>query len=710
MMRFARVAFGFLLWSAAAAAQQFVISTYAGGVPILPTPTAAVNVAIGSPQAVATDAVGNVYFTGLNCVFKMDQNGVLTRVAGTGVSGYSGDGGPATSAQFVGPTALALDNAGNLYIADGLSGRVRKVGPSGIITTVAGNGPSFYNNGVGDGGPATSAPLFYPWQLAVDSAGGLYIGEWNTPRVRKVSSDGIITTVVGNGTGGYSGDGGPATSAAVGAAWGLAFDIAGNLYISDDIPGDDYSPDAVRIRRVSPDGIITTVAGTGAPGESPDTGDGGPATEAQLSVAASLAVDTAGNLYVSDYWRIRKVSTDGIITTIAGNSDCGYSGDGGPAVSAKLACSFYGPGLAADRAGNLYIADSGNNRVRKVSPTGIITTVAGNGNPACCYSGDGGPATSAQLYAPVGVAADSSVGLYIADTFNNRLRKVSPAGIITTVAGNGTRGDPGDGGPAIDARLAWPAGLVLDSSGNLYIADSGNARVRMISPAGIITTVAGNGTCCGFSGDGGPATSAQLAWPKDLALDGSGNLFIADTVNNRVRVVSPAGIITTVAGKGDASYAGDGGPAISAMLNQPSGVATDNGGNLYIADTNNFRVRKVSSNGIITTIAGNGVRGYSGDGGSGTSAQLVYPVGLKVDTAGNLYVADGTGVRVVSPAGIITTVAGNGALGYSGDGGPARSAQTGAWDLAFDGAGNLYVADPWNNAIRLLKPVISPAQ
>jgi sugar lactone lactonase YvrE len=286
-----------------------------------------------------------------------------------------------------------------------------------------------------------------------------------------------------------------------------------------------------------------------------------------------------------------------------------------------------------------------------VSPQGIITTVAGNGTQG--YSGDGGPATSAQLGDPTGVAVDSQGDLFIADPNNEVVREVNTQGIITTVAGNGTYGYSGDGGPATSAQLRSPQGVAVDSQGDLFITDANNNVVREVSPQGIITTVAGNGTY-GYSGDGGPATSAQLNFPYGVAVDSQGDLFIADEFNHAVREVNTQGIITTVAGTGTRGYSGDGGPATSAQLNGPHGVAVDSQGHLLIADEGNSAVREVSPQGIITTVAGNGTQGYSGDGGPATSAQLNSPSGVAVDSQGHLFIADegNSDVREVSAAGV----------------------------------------------------------
>jgi uncharacterized protein (TIGR03437 family) len=336
---------------------------------------------------------------------------------------------------------------------------------------------------------------------------------------------------------------------------------------------------------------------------------------------------------------------------------------------------------------------------------GIVTTVAGNGN--CCFSGDGGPALSASLGLPSAVAVDASGNLFIAD-LSHRVRRVSASGIISAVAGNGTQGFSGDGGPATAASLNTPGGIAVDGSGNLFIADTGNNRIRKVSAGGVISTVAGRAG--GFSGDGGPAASAQLAAPRGVAVDGSGNLFIADTNNSRIRKVTSAGIISTVAGAGN-SYTcvpgscspayGDGGPATAAGLLSPYAVTVDASGNLFIADTGNNRIRKVSPSGIITTVAGNGQQSSSGDGGPAIAASL-QPNSVTVDAAGNLFVPDygDNVVRMVAPNGIITTVAGNGKSGFSGDGGPATSASINAVSVALDSSGSLFIADFGNDRIR----------
>ncbi|WLQ39879.1 RICIN domain-containing protein [Streptomyces laculatispora] len=332
---------------------------------------------------------------------------------------------------------------------------------------------------------------------------------------------------------------------------------------------------------------ISTVAGTGVAGFK---GDNELAVAAQLNRPYGIALDSTGSLYFSDYnnHRVRKISTDGKISTVAGAGP-GYRGDGGPAVSALLNCPRE---VAVDAAGSVYVTDAANHRVRVITRDGKIDTVAGTGTAG--FSGDGGPAAKAQLNYPLGVAVDSSGALYISDHSNNRVRKVSTDGKISTVAGTGVAGFKGDDGPAALAQLNRPYALALDDADVLYITDGNNHRVRKVVADGTISTVAGKGTA-GFSGDGGPATSAQLNLPLGVVVDSAGILYISDYNNHRVRKVAPDGKITTFAGKGSAGFGGDGGPAAAAQLNNPFGLAVDCVDTLYIADHVNNRVRKVAS-------------------------------------------------------------------------------------------------------------------
>jgi sugar lactone lactonase YvrE len=397
--------------------QSYTISTFAGGAPqvnILGT-----SAALGGPSAIAVDTAGNVYFSAQYSVLRLDAaTGILTLVAGNGTIGYSGDGGPATSAQLNSPNGVAVDAAGNVYIADTNNCVIRKVS-QGVITTIAGMG---FGGSSGDNGPATSALLGEPIGVALDSAGNVYIADTNNSRIRMISN-GVITTVAGDGKFAFSGDNGPATAAALDAPNGVAVDSSGNLYIAD-----TYNS---RIRKVS-NGVITTVAGNGTAG---CCGDNGPALSAELYLPVSIAVDPSGNLYVADPYnqRIREVSSSsGIMTTIAGNGIAGGTGDNGTAITAEL---YFPQGAVPDAAGNLYIADSSNCRIRKVSK-GIITTIAGNSKYA--FNGDNGAAATAQLAGPNGITVDSAGNAYIADTFEDRIRKVS-GGTITTMAGTDLR-------------------------------------------------------------------------------------------------------------------------------------------------------------------------------------------------------------------------------------------------------------------------------
>lgn len=708
------------------------------------------------PSGMVFDPAGNLYFADYDnyVVRKVDTAGIITTVAGNGTLGYSGDGGPATSAGMD-PIGVTLDNAGNLYILDYRNNRVRKVtAATGIITTVVGTGVRSFG---GDGGPATQAEMNWPTGLALDNAGNLYIVD--NSRIRKVSATtGIITTVAGNGTAGYgtagySGDGGPAVDAGI-RPGGLIVDSAGDLYIANHaipVAVDSNVTFGASVRKVTAaTGIITTIAGTGVPGFS---GDGGLATSAELNDPGAMAFDSVGNLYVADAGnnRVREVSATGIITTVVGNgpsypTPCSFS-DG--TITGSDMCPW---DLAFDGAGNLYIADASDGVIREMhpapSPLIFPTTPLGDINPPTIIplkiNADGTSITSISVPVsqggkqeykvtdtgcalqtalsagtvcdvsitftagyvgerPMPLQVNTSAGMFIfgmIGTGTGSEVALTP-GTISTVAGNGTPGYSGNGGPAISAGMS-PDGITFDSAGNLYLA--GNNAIRKIAAnTSVITTVAGNGTP-GYTGDGGPATSAELQ-SNFITVDAAGNLYIGDTGNNAIRrVAANTGIITTVAGTGTQGFSGDGGPATSAELNLPGNIAFDNMGNLYFPDTANNRIRKVqATTGIIITVAGNGTQGYSGDNGPATSAELTAPVSIAIDSKNNLYISD-TGnnvIRKVTVTGVITTVAGNGAPGYSGDGGPATSAKLHSpAALALDSANNLYISDENNNRIR----------
>ena len=623
---------------------------------------------IAYPIDAAVDNNGNLYFSA-GVIRKVDTSGNMTIFAGTGESGYSGDGGAATSARINDPHGLAFDSDGNLLFADRSNHCIRKIDTNGIISTIAGTGESGYS---GDGGAATSAQLNTPYDVAIDASGNWYIADEANHRIRKVGSDGIISTYVGTGESGYSGDGGAATSAQITGPNQIAIDNSGNLFFAQ--PANNV------IRKVDTAlfPLVRTVAGDGTWGFG---GDGGAATSAQLAGPLGVAVDASGNLYIADYAndRIRKVDTNGSISTFAGTGTGGFSGDGGAATSAQL----NGPENIIVYNNSYYITDALNYRVRKIDSDGIISTIAG----IEFYNGDNILASIARVHIPRNPAFDKDGNFYFTEQESPRVRKIDTNGIITTVAGNGTNGFSGDGGAATSAQFNGPRAVTVDKNGNLYIAEGGNNRIRKVDTNGIISTYAGTGAA-GYSGDGGAATSAKINFPYQLVTDNDGNLYFCDANNHVIRKVDSNGIISTFAGTPESSgYSGDGGAATSAQLSNPLGVALDSDGNIYISEYNNNRIRKVNTDGNISTIAGTGESGYSGDGGAATSASLNSPAGLALDKSDNLYFCDvqNHAIRKVWKSGIITTIVDNLNLPFG---------------LAIDSISNVYITDTWAHVIR----------
>ncbi len=658
-------------------------------------------------QGIAVDRLGNLYISDTtNHRVRKVSGGIVTTIAGTGVAGFSGDGKAAVDAQLNSPYGLAVDGAGNVYVADYANQRVRRIAPDGTISTIAGTGQKA--SAADDSGGPLGTSLLSPRNVAVDRAGNLYIAEYEGHRVRKVTPDGKLTTVAGIGMAAFSGDRGPATEAQLSYPAGLAIDRTGNIYIADS--GNNV------VREIYEDGRIGTVMGQ-PPGTLLGTPSGrNPSlpNPARLSGPAALALDAAGTIYEGD------TGSKAVGAYTPGDGKwITYVGGEGVGCHAGMACaplSFVND-LAVDANGNLWIADGV--RVQKVDPTGTIQIVAGDGYLHAV--GDGGPATEANLYLPTALTLDRAGNIFIADAGTQRVRQVAPGGAITTLAGTGVAGrlEPLSG-PAANAQLDGPAGVTMDAAGNVDIADTRNHRILEVTPAHLLGPVAGTAGSPGESPDGVPPVAPlRLSYPQALCTDRVGNRYIVDTGNHRVLILPAGGLLTTAAGNGSHGYAGDGGKAPLAQLNSPGACATDSAGTLFIADTGNHRIRKVTPSGWISTVAGTGVAGSAGDEGAAASAQLASPSGVAVDDSGNIFIGD-TGnnrIRMVTQDGLIHVIAGTSAPAFGGDGGPANAAQlNGPQGLFLDGAGDLYFADTNNNRIRRLvpdatapAPVVTPA-
>lgn len=622
-----------------------------------------------------------LYLTEGPLVRAVDLDTGLERiVAGTGQWGSTGDGGPATAATL-NASSITVDGAGNVLVVD--DSRIRRIDTTGRITAVAGGGTRR-----DEGAPALETDLGSPAGIALDAGGAVYYSDTWSKKVRRIGTTGIVTTVAGVGpktSPVFSGDGGPALLADLYGPGDLTFDPAGRLHVID----------GPRIRRVDAQGIITTVAGGGT---YPWGANGVQATDVQLS-PLGLVFDGAGNLSIAESAWIRRVDAGGRITTIAGNGLTTIRrdqtevdpGDGEPAIGVALVPLR----LALDAGGNLYLTEWGRGRVRRIAPSGIITTVAGNGTRG--LGGDGGPARQAQLSGPGATATDRAGNVYIADTGNGRIRKVSPGGTITS----------------LPQRFETPSNLTVDGAGRLYVKTRGEVVLR-VDPDGLVTRWAGGGN--GDVPDGAPAASG-FVWVQDIAADRDGNLFIIDA--DRIRKVDTAGIITTVAGGGLATPE-DGLLARSARLSPPA-VAVDSTGSVLFTDVATQHIWRVTSGGHLTSVAGS-TQGFSGDGGPATAAQLylgvrshVLVTGLAVDGADQIFVVDFMNFRVrrIDTAGTITTVAGNG-VGWdfmterppaTGEGVPATTTPIAASNLSLDRTGNLHLVDPYASRIRIVAGV-----
>jgi sugar lactone lactonase YvrE len=687
-MKFKSFIFVLLIAIVGAGVHGQSIATILGDTPGAPNGVPALAVSLNWPSAVASDGKGNIYvgLRGAHQVVRIDSSGLLWLVAGTGAlgsQGASGDGGQATAATLSTPLSLAFDAAGNLYIADAGANRIRKVNTSGVISTFAGNGNNINS---GDGGLATSASLNTPSAITFDQHGNLLIADTGNNEIRMVSPAGIITKVAGTGNAAYDGNTGIVATAAFSGPTGVAVDNLGNIYVSD--AGNQ------RVRVLGTNGLTSVFAGTGVKGS---FGDGRQATTAELNNPGALLFDSAGNLYIADIGndRVRRITSDGVIANYAGSGTIGASGDGGYAIAANINLQ----NIALDPQSNLLIADGGNYRVRLVAASNqFISTVGGNGLIA---------------YNPTNLFTTGNQ-VYFSDSTAARIRQFnvsSGAASVAIVAGNGQVTFDAADDTAVTARLNAPRGLTRDTAGNIYFADSKNQVVRQITPEGALVTLAGDNVNID-TGDGGLATAAQLSGPVDVAVNSTGNLYILEQLGNRIRVITKNnGNIAEYAGTGvPGTPSSPTGSALGQPMNGPQGMTIDSSGSIYYADTGNNLIRKITTDGNVATVVGTGTAGYTGDGGSALSATVRNPTGVAVDSFGNIFIADTRNnvIREVGADGIIATIAGTGSPGYNGDGTPATNyALNQPSAVAIGPSCSVVVADVSNQRIRQIFPAVA---
>jgi hypothetical protein len=665
----------------------------------------------------------------------------------TTFAGYPGTGsadGIGSAAEFNNPTGIAVDSAGNVYVADTYNYTIRRITPGGLVSTFAGSA-GIYG---GTDGTGRAALFSSPQGLAADSSGNVYVADSSV--IRKITPTGVVSTIAGGGSlmvsppdTNYLGTNlvitapptdvdGPGTNATFFSPQGLAVDSAGNVYVADTVNQ--------LIRKIAPVGtnwIVSTIAGnpslTNAYGLVISGSADGTGTNAQFDYPKGVAVDSAGNLYVADTLNntIRKMTpagTNWMVTTIAGQ--VGVNGINGMVADGMgTNATFNNPtSIAMDSAGNLYVADTLNNTIRKMTPAGtnwVVSTLAGSAQQMI-GSADG-TGTNAQFFWPSGVAVDGSGNIYVADTGNNKIRKIRSAGVVSTLAGlPGSQGSVD--GTGNNARFSGPSGAAVDSTGNLYVGDVGNNTIREVTSLGEVSTMAGQDrsqNLYGGSADG-VGSEAQFNQPSGVAVDINGNVFVADTANSEIRMVTQGGVVSTIAGNtawiqlGSPIGGSVDGMGTNAQFYFPYGVAVDGAGNLYVADTDNSTIRKITPVGtswVVTTIAGNALItnsigeaiGGSADG-TGTNAQFDFPGGIAVDRAGNLYVADSGNntIRKITPTGtnwVVTTIAGLAGNYGSADGTGTNAMFNAPFAIAVDSAGTLYVAEYENDTIRKITPV-----
>lgn len=623
------------------------------------------------PSGVAMDAAGNVYVADVwnHIVRKITPGGAVSTLAGTaGVSG-SVDGTGA-SARFYAPMGVAVDAAGNVLVADTYNSTIRKITSGGVVSTLAGTaGAAGSADGVG-----AAARFTAPFGVAVDAVGNVYVTDTRNHTIRKITSGGVVSTLAG--WPGVSGStDGTGSAARFSTPTGVAADVAGNLFVADAL---NYT-----IRKITPGGAVSTLAGTAGVSGSAD----GVGASAKFGEPDGVAVDAAGNVFVGDYdsCMIRKITPGGAVSTVAGNGGWGSSDGTGPA-----AMFMHPRGVALDAAGNVVVADSGNHTIRRITTGGVVSTLAGK---AGIWGRDDGLGAAALFFGPFGVTVDAAGNTFVADFANNTIRRISSAGEVSTFAGAAGLSGSADGTGAT-ARFNTPSGVAVDVTGNVFVADYRNHTIRKITPSGLVSTMAGT---VGVSGSAdGVGVAAQFFNPISVSVDVAGNVFVVDSNNNTIRKITSGGVVSTLAGTAGLSGSADG-TGTAARFKFPNSLAADGAGNVFVADAYNSTIRKISPGGVVSTLAG--MAGVSGSAdGTGAAARFNDPTGVAVDSIGNVFVADSGNhtIRKITPGGVVSTVAGQ-AGQATFQPGPLPGLLTGLQGIAVTPDGDLIVT--CNNGI-----------
>lgn len=613
------------------------------------------------PDAIHPDASGNIYVAdnGRNTIRKITPAGVVTTFAGfPAASGYLD--GTGTAARFSSPNGICVTPSGNIYVADTYNQRIRQITPSGVVTTFAGSGVVGSTNATG-----TSATFNYPGGMCSDAAGNIYVIEPVTSLIRKITPSGVVSTF--------------ASSSDFSNSRAICSDAADNIYVA--------SLNGHKIMKITPAGVISTFAGSGTAGSTNATG-----VAASFYSPYAVCSDASGNIYVTDRGncKIRKITPAGSVTTLAGSGIFGVANGIGTAASFNALA-----GLCADVSGNIF-ASSGP-AIRRITSAGVVSNFVGGGG----YGSENLIGNNASFSSPEGICSDASGNMYVADISNNKIRKITPSGVVSTFAG--IAGSGSSDGPAATASFDGPSGVCFDPSGNMYVADRSNHKIRKITPGGTVSTLAGSGS---VGAADGPGATATFNYPVQVCTDAAGNVYVSDEYNNKIRKITPAGVVSTLAGSGTVGSVDATGPAAS--FNTPYGICADAAGNIYVNDRLNYKIRKITAAGVVTTLAGSGVAGAID--ATGTAASFGDPYGICTDVSGNMYVADRAAnkIRKVTPAGVVTSIAGTGFAGDT-DGMVVSAEFNMIRGICTDLSGNIYVVHRDDHKVRKITFCSVPA-